>query len=180
LFFREFHGAETGLIQARRRLSRFGLARLFRALIFLRPGFVPGIAFFVARAVFPGAALGLFITRTACRMLRLMAGRLNAAERAAQFLNLPLIGQFLAFGNLNQFKDFVQLVNRVLERLGNFRCVCHGLADGRRFRRAKISRSRPGLGFGTALLRVSRTLGTLGTPLTFRFRFPRRGHFGGG
>jgi hypothetical protein len=92
-------------------------------------GVVPRVALVLARMMFPVAAMGVLVARTARRLL-LMAWRLDAAERAAKFVNFALIGKFLALGHLDQFQDFVQLVNRVLERFRNFRGVRHSLADG--------------------------------------------------
>jgi hypothetical protein len=119
--------------------------------------FVARRAFFVAR-VLPVAAMRFFVARTALGMLllRLMARRLDAAECAAKFFNLALIGKLLTLGDFDQFKDFIQLVNHVLERFGNLRGVGHSLADGRSFRGAEIRRLRPLLGLLTALLMLMR------------------------
>jgi hypothetical protein len=46
---------------------------------------------------------------------RLMTWRLDAAQGAAQLIDFPLVGQLLALGKLHEFKDFVQLVDRVFE-----------------------------------------------------------------
>jgi hypothetical protein len=92
--------------------------------------FMPGMARFVASAVFPGAAMRLIVARTTSNVLLLVARRLDAAEGAAKLVNLPLVGQFLALGQLDQFENFVQLINGVLERLGDFRGMRDGLADG--------------------------------------------------
>jgi hypothetical protein len=84
---------------------------------------------------------------------RLAARRLDAAERAAEFVNLALVGELLALGDLDKFQDFVELVNHLLKRLGNFRGVRNGLADGRGFSRAEIGGLDPRLRaqwFGTA------------------------------
>jgi hypothetical protein len=124
--------------------------------------------------------------------LLLLARGLNAAERAAKFINLALVSQFLALGQLDQFKNFVQLINGVLERLGNFRGVGHSLTDGRGFRRTKIGRLDPGLRLRAAIFGASRTFRltlvfrlALAFWLTFRFRlalalafrFRSRGNF---
>jgi len=77
-------------------------------------------------------------------------GRLDAAERAAKFFNFAFVGELLAFGDLDEFKHFVELVNHLLERLGDLRGVRDGFADGR--------------GFGGP------EIGGLG-PLTLRWRF---------
>jgi len=69
---------------------------------------------------------------------QLTARRLDAAERAAEFVKLALVGELLTLGDLDEFEHFVELVNHLLERLGNFRGVRDGLADGRGFGGAKI------------------------------------------
>ena len=82
------------------------------------------------------------------RRRRLMPGRLNAAQRAAEFVHLALIRQLLAFGEFHEFENFIQLIHRVLERFGDLRGVQHGLMDGRNVGRTEISRLDPGLGAG--------------------------------
>ena len=59
----------------------------------------------------------------------------------------------MAFGDLDEFEHFVELINHLLERLGNFRGVRNGLTDSGSFRRTKISGLDPRLRtqrFGTA------------------------------
>jgi hypothetical protein len=92
----------------------------------------------------------------------LAAGRLDAAQRAAQFVNLAFVGQLLTFGNLNEFEHFVELVNHLLERRGDFCGVFNGLADGRGFGGAEIGGLDPRLGarrfraaFGPAFFRAT-------------------------
>jgi hypothetical protein len=106
------------------------------------------------------------------RLIGLMPLRLDAAQGPAQLINLPFIGQFLAFSQFDQFKDFVQLVQRVPEGFRNLGGVGHGLADGRGFGWAKVGGFDPRLGLGTAMLRRGRT---------FRQALagPRRHHCGG-
>ena len=72
------------------------------------------------------------------RWLLLAAGRLDTAERAAKFFDLSFVGELLALGDLDELKHFVELVNHLLERLGNFGGVRDGFADGRGFGGAKI------------------------------------------
>jgi hypothetical protein len=76
---------------------------------------------------------------------RLTARRLDAAERAAEFVNLALIRKLLALGDLDKFQDFIKLVNHLLERPGDFGGMRDGLADGRGFSRAKIGGFDPRL-----------------------------------
>jgi hypothetical protein len=138
--------------------------------------------FFLARMVFSmAAAMRVFVARPARRLL-LEARRLDTAERSAKFVNFPFVGQFLAFGQLDQFKNFVQLVNRVLERFRNFRGMSHSLADGRRLRRAKIRWLDPGFRLRAAVLWTRRAflaflaLWTAFT-LTLTFWLLHRRHF---
>ena len=54
------------------------------------------------------------------RILGALAGliaarRLDAAEGAAEFLNLTFVGELLAFGDLDEFEHFVELINHLLE-----------------------------------------------------------------
>ncbi|MEI8289484.1 MAG: hypothetical protein WCH99_08410 [Verrucomicrobiota bacterium] len=58
------------------------------------------------------------------------ARRLNAAKRAAQFLDFTLVGELLALGDFDKFEHFVELVNHLLERFGNLRGMSDGFADG--------------------------------------------------
>jgi len=91
------------------------------------------------------------------RRRQFAARRLDAAKRAAKFINLALVGQFLALGDLDQFKHFVEMIDHLLERLGDFRGVRNGLADGRGFGRTKIGGLDPRLWaqrFGAALFRT--------------------------
>jgi len=87
-----------------------------------------------------------------------LAGRLDAAERAAKFIDLPFIGQLLTLGQFNEFQDLIQLVNRMLERFGDFRCVQNRLVDGRACCRSKISGLHPLPGALLFLTAVRRTV----------------------
>lgn len=96
--------------------------------------------------------------RMVMRRLR-RALRLDAAERAAQFVQLPFIGEFLALGDFDEFKDFVHLVVQFLEGLGDKSGVFHGLRDGRRPGGAEISGLHPlTLADRNARWRLRRTL----------------------
>jgi hypothetical protein len=129
------------------------------------------------------AAMGVFVAGAARRMLLLVAERLDAAERAAKFINLALIGELLALRQFDQFKNFVQLVNHIFERFGNFGGVGHRLGDGRGVRRTKIRRAAPlplpGRAIFLAILLAAFWLGgPLGSflaPLALRLRRGRRG-----
>jgi hypothetical protein len=90
--------------------------------------------------------------------LLLATRRLDAAERAAEFFNLALVGELLALGDFDEFEHFVEVVNHLFERLGNFSREFNGLADGGGLGGAKISGLDPRLGalrfraaFGPAL-----------------------------
>jgi hypothetical protein len=125
------------------------------------------------------AGVARFVTaRAALWLLRLKTRRLDAPERAAKLVNLTLVSDFLALGQFDQFEDFIQLVNRVLERLGNFSGVRDGLADGRSFSGMKIGGLDPRLGarrfraaFGPAVARMKFT--RLRGRRTDGFRFVR-------
>lgn len=56
--------------------------------------------------------------------------RLDVAERAAQFINFPLVGELLALGNLDQFEHFIHLVVQFLQRVGDESRMRHGFVDG--------------------------------------------------
>jgi hypothetical protein len=126
-----------------------------------------------------------FAARAALR-LRLVARRLDAAERAAEFVNFALVGNFLALGQLDEFENFIQLVNRVLQRFGNFGGVRDGLADGGNVGGAKISGFDPRLrarrlraAFGTlvALRKFARARGRRTDGFRFGRGFSGRRHF---
>ena len=139
LFFREVHGAEILLIHRFGWFHIFRRARRFFVPLHILLRFMPCMAvFLVALTVFPMAAMLVLMTRIARLLLWLMARRLDAPQGAAKFFDFALIGELLAFGNLDQFKDFIQLINRVLQRFGNFCGVRDSLADGRLLGRAKI------------------------------------------
>ena len=70
-----------------------------------------------------------FFLTWAARLL-LLTRWLDAAQRPAKFFNFPLIGEFLALGNFDQFENLVQQVNGLSQRFDNFRGVRHSLADG--------------------------------------------------
>ena len=113
LFFREVHGAETGSIHWARRLAGFRRSGFLGALDTV-VGFVPGMAFVLARGVFPVTAMRFFVAWAAGRMLHLPRG-LDAPQRAAKLFDLAFVGKFLALGQLDQFENLVQLINHLLE-----------------------------------------------------------------
>jgi hypothetical protein len=80
---------------------------LWRMPVFLPV--LPGVGSFVARTPFTASL-------AAWRFLRIcLARRLDAAERAAEIVQLAFIGQFLPLGNFNQFQNLVNPVNQLLE-----------------------------------------------------------------
>jgi hypothetical protein len=83
-----------------------------------------------------------------------VAGRLNATERAAELVNLTFVGELLAFGEFDEFQNFVQLIRHLLERLGNLRGEFDGLADGGNVGGAEIG----GLGVRWSWIRATRFL----------------------
>ena len=122
--------------------------------------FVPA-GFIAARLVPARTAVG--------RRQGLMTRRLDAAQRAAEFVNLAFIGQLLALGKFHEFQDFVQLINRVLERFGDLGGVQDGLMDGRNIGGTEISGFDPRFGaggFGTAFGAIL-TFGTVLALLPF-------------
>jgi hypothetical protein len=133
-----------------------------------------------------------FIAARAAGSLRwrllLAPRRLDAAESAAEFFNLALVGELLALGDFDEFEHFVEVVNHLLERLGNFSREFNGLADGGGLGGAKIGGFDPRLGplrfraaFGPAFARfvalrlLARRFGGTGW-----LRFRRRSNFCGG
>ncbi len=55
---------------------------------------------------------------------------MNAVQRAAQRLNFPLVGNFLALGQFDEFEHFLHLVERLFERFDNLRHFFNRPADG--------------------------------------------------
>jgi len=98
------------------------------------------------RFLLPGTALLIGL------MLLLMPWWLDATECAAQFVNLAFVRQFLPFGEFDQLKNFVQLIQRMPEVFGDFRGMRHRLADGRDIGGTKICRLGPLPLLGAALL----------------------------
>ena len=150
LFFREVHGAEDFSINMPV-LRAFGFRRRARFFV-LRFGFLMTVRFlvvcwgffglfFAVLVVFARGAGRIVVARVA-ESLRL-AGRLDAAERAAEFVNLAFVGELLPLGDFDQFEHFVEMINHLLEAIGNFRGVFDGLADGR--------------GVGGSEIRITRT-----------------------
>ena len=111
------------------------------------------------------------------RRWRFAARRLNAAERAAKLINLALVGELLALGDLNEFENLIELVNHLLERLGNLRGMGDGFADGRGFGGTEIGGLDP-------RLRAHRFRAAFRTPLAgkfaLRFGLRCRRNFSGG
>lgn len=142
LFFREVHGAERISISLWRLLfyGRWCRRRL------RSPGNWSGFTRLGLRTTrFLATRL---MARRLVRMRVMMRGRrralrLDAAERTAQFVQLPLIGELLTLGDFDKLKDFVHLVVQFLERLGNERGMFHGLGNGRGRGGAEISGFHP-------------------------------------
>lgn len=97
--------------------------------------------FLAMLAVIARTALRFVVARVA-ESLRL-ARRLDAAERAAEFVNLAFVGELLPLGDLDQFQHFVEMINHLLEAVGNFRGVLDRLADGRGIGGSEIRKTRP-------------------------------------
>jgi hypothetical protein len=130
--------------------SRALIARA--AILVVATGFIPArvvpagfiAAGFIAAGLVPAGIITtrLIPARIALRWLHL-ARRLDAAERSAKFINLAFISQLLTLGEFHEFKDLVQLVDCVLELLGDFGRVQNGLMDGRRRSGTKIGGLHP-------------------------------------
>ena len=158
LFFRELHGAERSSVRlrhirtfgGRRRLGSFGGGSLwFRLRTTLFVSALVLIAIITSRLV----AAGFVTTRLIpawIALLLLRRGfaprRLDAAQGAAKFFNFALISELLALGDFDEFQHFVEMINHLLERFGNFRGVLDGLGNGRGFSGTKISGLDPRLG----------------------------------
>lgn len=169
LFFREGHGAEKNSSRVRllaaldgwRRLGCFssGFAWLRRrTLRFFAPLIL--VAIITARFIAAWLVTTWFAGRQ--RWLLLAARRLDAAQGATQFFNFTLVGEFLALGHFHQFQHFVEMINHLFQRLGNFRGKCDGLTDSGSFCRTKISGLDP-------RFRTRRFGTTFRTPVALRF-----------
>jgi hypothetical protein len=55
---------------------------------------------------------------------------LQLAQQPAEGVNLAFIGDFLAFGKLDQFQSFLHLIERLSQRFDNLRHFADRLADG--------------------------------------------------
>jgi hypothetical protein len=54
---------------------------------------------------------------------------LQLAQQPAEGINLAFVGEFLAFGEFNQFQSILHLIERLSQRFDNLRHFAHGLAD---------------------------------------------------
>jgi hypothetical protein len=80
-----------------------------------------------------------FVTARLETWRRLRAAlRLDAAERAAEFVQLAFISELLALGDFDEFQNFIHLVVQFLQRIGDERGVRNGLVNGGGFGGAKI------------------------------------------
>ena len=103
----------------------------------MRLGFFLVGRFGVMRRLFARTSLR-FVVAWRAKSLRL-AWRLDAAERAAQFVNLAFVRELLALGDFDEFQHFVELINHLLERFGNLGGVRNGFADGCGFGGTKVN-----------------------------------------
>ena len=118
LFFRERHGAEKNLFRRWRRFRTFRWRH--RLLTFRRR-----TARFVTTRLETGRRLRATL-------------RLDAAERAAKFVQLAFIGELLALGDFDEFQNFIHLVVQFFQRIGDERGVRNGLVNGSGFGGTKI------------------------------------------
>jgi hypothetical protein len=115
----------------------------------------------------------VLVMRMMMLLLRLTL-RLDAAQRAAEFIKLALVGDFLSLGNFDEFEHFVQLIVQFLQRIGYEGRVLDGLADGGRFGGAEIRRLDPlALADGNARRRLRRALVTAKIPPVVATRIAR-------
>jgi len=106
----------------------------------VRIGFFLVWRFGVMRRLFARTPLR-FVVAWRAKSLRL-AWRLDAAKRAAQFINFAFVREFLALGHFDELKHFVEMINHFFQTVGNFRGMFHGLADGRGVGGTKIRITR--------------------------------------
>jgi hypothetical protein len=59
-----------------------------------------------------------------------VARLMNFAQSLAQRFNFPLVGDFLAFGQFDELKHFLHLVERLFEHFDNLRGFFHRPVDG--------------------------------------------------
>ncbi len=86
---------------------------------------------FIAALILFAEITAWFVPTRAARRLRLRRTlRLDAAEGAAQFINLAFVSDFLAFGDFDEFEHFVQLIVQFFQRVGDEGSVRDGLVDG--------------------------------------------------
>jgi hypothetical protein len=133
--------------------TRFFATRFFATRFFATRFFATrflATRFLTTRPLVSVAAMRILaVLRTRMGLLGLrLALRLDAAEHAAQLVQLAFVRQLLAVGNLDEFKDAIKFVSHLLERLGNLRGVLDGLADGRGLGGTKIGGLDPRLGTG--------------------------------
>ncbi len=98
--------------------------------------------------------------------LRLM----NIVQRAAQRFNFPLVSEFLALGQFDEFEHFLHLVERLFERFDNLRHLFNRLTDGGRrsfgfsFGQWRHIGLRAGLGNWFCSSRAAATAATVAPP----------------
>jgi hypothetical protein len=64
------------------------------------------------------------------RAIRSVAARLKLAQRTQQRFDFAFVGEFLAFGQLDQLQNFLHLLERLLQRFDDLHHFVDGLADG--------------------------------------------------
>ena len=57
-------------------------------------------------------------------------GLLQLAQQPAEGINLAFVGEFLAFGEFDQFQNILHLIERLLQRFDDLRHFAYRLADG--------------------------------------------------
>jgi len=112
-------------------------------VLLVATGFIPARivpAGFIPTRLVPARLIptGFIAARIALRRRHHLTRRLDAAERAAELIDLAFIGELLALGEFHKFQNLIQLVDRVLELLGNFSRMQDGFVDGRGSSRTEI------------------------------------------
>ena len=55
---------------------------------------------------------------------------LQLAQQPAEGINLAFVGEFLAFGEFDQFQNILHLIERLSQRFDDLRHFAYRLADG--------------------------------------------------
>jgi hypothetical protein len=174
------HLFTTRLITARLITARLITARLITAHLFTTHLFTTRLV--ATRAMVAVPAMTFVVARPAGWWRRQLARLLNAPQRAPQFVDFALVGQLLPLRQFDQLEYFVQLVQRMPQRIRDFGGESDRLGYGRGFSGPEIRLPGPGLWFRPARLGLWPQGGLLLNGLRFPLRrmisFGRRFGFG--